>query len=744
MNILFLITVVVAVASAAPVALQLRRQPRALITLFFAEMSERFAYYGMRALLIFFLTQQLLFDDRYSERLYGEYTSLIYLVPLAGGFLADRWLGTRKAVSFGALLLVAGYFLIAIQGPPPTQVLSYDGVDYKFEVTGRFEQRSVRLVVGNGRYEVDTADNGDLAIKNLPPTSPLPPVVAAGAYKVTLKGSSDIFIGVFQIALAFIILGIGFFKPNISALVGQIYESDDPRRDSGFTLYYYGINVGAFWATVICGWLSTAVDWYVGFGAAALGMAAGAFVFQRGRPLLAGKGEPPNPQQLTAKRFAALNAEWMIYLGALAGIVAVYFLIQHYEWAGYVLGAASISVVGYLTRFMVTKCTRTERERLMLALVLIAASVVFFTLLNLTGSSLNQFAERNTDLRIGGETIGGAQVQALNPFYLALFAPAFAALWAFLGRRGKDLDPVVKFGLALLQVGAGFLVLAWGAQIHDAAFKVPFIVIALAYLLHSTGELCLSPVGLSQMTKLAPAAVVSTVMATWFLASSWAQFLAGPLAMWFATEPVAGEIQGPAAALADNILVFRVAGIIGLGIGVLLFLLGPVLKPWAHQGESPVNAIGPKIISQPSQSPRPKPAAGILAGPALFVSHVTEDARAAQEIISELERRGIRCWVASRDVRAGRPYDDEIVHAIESCRAMLLIFSDHCNESEYIRREVTVAGECHKLVIPFRIEDVQPKHGLRVRLSDLHWIDGFVAREGALDAVERTLVNTPG
>jgi POT family proton-dependent oligopeptide transporter len=209
--------------------------------------------------------------------------------------------------------------------------------------------------------------------------------------------------------------------------------------------------------------------------------------------------------------------------------------------------------------------------------------VVFWTLFEQAGSSLNQFAERSTDLGIGfGQTMSAAQTQSFNPGFILLFAPVFSAVWAFLGRRGADPNPVVKFGLGLVQVGAGFFILVWGAQFADAAYKVPVIFLAVAYLLHTTAELCISPVGLSQMTKLAPVAVVSTIMATWFLATSWAQWLAGLVAQLTASETVAGRVLDPARALATYVDVFRMVGLWGVGAGLLMLVLSPVLKKLAH------------------------------------------------------------------------------------------------------------------------------------------------------------------
>jgi len=295
MNLILVLGVVITLLTGAPVLIQLlRNHPRGLIILFFAEMWERFSYYGMRGILIFYLTQHLLFNDETANLQYGSYTSLVYLLPLLGGLLADRYLGTRKAVAFGALLLVAGHLTMAVEGRPSQQTLTYAGATYEVAAHGRMEGRQVRLMVEGQPHEFGPAPNGGLAIKTLPAGAPLPNVLPQGSY--TLETRADpLGRNAFFLAVSLIIMGVGFLKPNISTIVGQLYSQGDPRRDSGFTLYYYGINLGAFWASILCGLLGQTVGWWAGFGLAGVGMAAGFVVFVWGKPLLQGKGEPPNP-----------------------------------------------------------------------------------------------------------------------------------------------------------------------------------------------------------------------------------------------------------------------------------------------------------------------------------------------------------------------------------------------------------------------------------------------------------------
>jgi POT family proton-dependent oligopeptide transporter len=583
LDIVTLVGIVITVATMIPVLMQLRGHPKGLFVLFFAEMWERFSYYGMRGLLIFYLTEQFLFDDAFAQGQYGGYTALVYLLPLIGGFVADRWLGTRKAIAFGALLLVAGHFTMAVEGRPAVQVLTYHGAQYEFRAEGRMEGRKAQLEVGGRPYDFTSAPDGGLVIKGLPPGAPLPSVLPKDAAQLSVKGRDPAFVSVLYLALSLIIMGVGFLKANISSIVGQFYPEGDPRRDPGFTLYYYGINLGAFWAAILCGALGKTFGWWAGFGAAGAGMLLGYVVFVLGKPLLEGHGEPPDPAALARRAAGPVSVEQLIYIAGLAGVGVVWIVVRRFEWVGWLLGAGSIAVLGYLGVEMARRCTRVERDRMILALVLIAASVVFWTMFEQAGSSLNQFAERNTQLQLTAtQSISAPQIQSFNAGAILIAAPLFAALWAALGRRKLDPNPVIKFALGLVQVGLSFLIIVWGARFADAQSRAPLIFLALAYVVQTTGELCLSPVGLSQMTKLAPPLLISTVMATWFLASSWAQWLGGFVARLTAAATVAGQVLDPAKALATYVRVYGEAGWITVGLGVALGLASPWLKRLAH------------------------------------------------------------------------------------------------------------------------------------------------------------------
>jgi len=589
--------VIVTILTMIPVLLQLRQHPRGLFILFFAEMWERFSYYGMRGLLILYLTQKFLFDQSDAADHYGAYVALMYLMPLVGGILADRWLGTRKAIQFGAVLLVIGQLGLAIEGPGARQVLTYHGHDYSVSVEGRMADRTTRIMVAGQGYSFEASGDGGLKINGLPAGASLPSVLPKASYSLSVKDRNDLFLNLFYLALAANIMGVGYLKANISSIVGQLYPQGDPRRDPGFTLYYFGINLGSFWAGILPGLVGATVGWWAGFGLGALGMAAGLLVFVLGRPLLQGVGEPPSPQRLQRPIFGPITLEGALYCAAIPGIVIAYVLVGHNRWVQSLLILSSLVILGYIAWYMAARCTRVERERLGLALVLIAGSVVFWTLFEQAGTSLNLFADSNVNLSIGALSMTTAQTQAINPGFILIFAPVFAALWTWLGRRRLDPNPVWKFGLALIQVGGGFLLLVYGARFVDAEFRVPLIFLVLAYLLHTTGELCLSPVGLSQVTKLAPEVLLSTMVAVWFLSVSIANSIGAELAKLTGSETVGGQVLDRHASLLAANHIFSIIGWVAVGVGVVYLLLGPVLKRWSNGANEA--AIPPALAAEP-------------------------------------------------------------------------------------------------------------------------------------------------
>ena len=622
MNIVILLGIVITLATGIPVLLQiLKNHPKGLIICFFAEMWERFSFYGMRGLLIFYLTQHFLFPDSQASGQYGTYGSLVYLLPLIGGTVADRYIGTRKAIMFGAILLVMGHGLMAVEGSPAQQVLRSGDQTYAVQVVDRGEVKVSQVTIDGQAYDYTTAANGAATITGLPADSPL---ATAEVRSDVIKSTGENW---FFLALSLIIMGVGFLKPNISTLVGQLYPQGDPRRDSGFTLYYYGINLGAFWAAVLCGYLGQNFGWGWGFGLAGIGMLAGLIVFWLGKPLLQGKGESPFPELIKQPVAGFLNRELIIYILGFVGVGLLFFIVPNHTLVGYGLGISTLAALGFIAWFITFKIGKDKvaRERMMLAMVLIFGSAAFFTLFEQAGSSLNLFADRNVDLSLtsaAGTFLGipygtpaqmaaaglskaglwidtsitAAQTQSFNAGFILIFAPVFAALWAWLGSRKMDPNPVVKFGLGLIQVGLGFLVVVWGANsgMVSEAFRTPLILLALLYMLHTTGELFLSPVGLSQITKLSVPSIVSFMMAVWFMASSIAHFIGGEIAKRAGTETVGGEVTDPAAALQTSLDTFNMIGLWGVGIGVFFILISFIIAKWSHgaDGSGPVLTEG--------------------------------------------------------------------------------------------------------------------------------------------------------
>ncbi|MFC3713090.1 peptide MFS transporter [Sphingoaurantiacus capsulatus] len=482
--------------------------PKGLFVLFFAEMWERFSYYGMRALLIFYLTQHWLFSDEASSVIYGAYTALVYITPVIGGYLADRYLGQRKAVLYGAVLLTIGHFLMAFEGE---------------------------------------------------------------------GGQTSAYLNIFWLALSFIIVGSGFLKANISVIVGQLYPRTDVRRDGAYTIFYMGINVGAFIGTIIAGYLGQTYGWAYGFGAAGVGMLLGLIVFVWGTPLLMGRGESRDPQRLTS-RVAGLPFEWLLYGVGIVAVAVVWQLIQYQELVGTLLGVAGALLVGYVLFTAVFKLPAEDRDRIFAAMFLIVGSILFWALFEQAGSSLNLFADRHVDREIFGAVVPASVFQSVNPAYIILFAPVFAWLWTTLGRRGLEPSAPAKFGLAMIQLGAGFLVLVAGALAFGVENATPLVFIFLVYLFHTTGELCLSPVGLSAMNRLAPAHLAGLIMGTWFFASATGNFAAGLIAAATGSESASGS----GAAKTVVLDVYTTVGWTAVGVGVVVILISPLIKRLMH------------------------------------------------------------------------------------------------------------------------------------------------------------------
>jgi len=558
---------------------ELLGHPKGLFVLFLTEMWERFSYYGMRALLIFYLTQHFLFSDQKATTIYGAYIALVYVMPVIGGMLADRYLGARKAVTFGAILLVAGHTLMAVEGEPAKELMTYEGQTYEMVTAGRGSNAQQVLVEDGLQLPVSISDKSIL-IENAAAIG-LP--VRIDREEVELETVRDTnVLQVFYLALALIITGVGFLKANISTIVGALYPVGDERRDGGFTIFYMGINLGAFSASILCGALGQIYGWAYGFGLAGIGMLAGLVIFIRGKHLLMGRAEPPDPKLLEERPFLGIRREILIYLGGFVMLVAAWFLVQSQELFRHVLnGFAALILLGVVA-FSFLRCPREDRDRMLVATALILFQIPFWALFEQAGSSLNLFTDRVVDRTVFGMEIPASVFQSLNAFFIISLAPFFSMMWVNLARRGLEPSTPMKFVLGLLQVGLGFLVLVFGIQLSGETGLTSLVWIVLIYLLHTMGELCLSPVGLSMITKLSVTRVVGMMMGAWFLAIAFGSFLSGQIAALTGAETVGGEITDLATAKANYIDVYTNVGLVGVGVALVLLILTPLLRKGMH------------------------------------------------------------------------------------------------------------------------------------------------------------------
>jgi POT family proton-dependent oligopeptide transporter len=453
--------------------------PRGLSVLFFTEMWERFSYYGMRAILILFMTASVAtgglgFDTAKAGAIYGTYVSMVYITSLPGGWLADRFLGQRRATLYGGVLIMLGHISLAI------------------------------------------------------------PSLTA-----------------FYIGLGLVVLGTGLLKPNISTMVGGLYTPEDERRDAGFSIYYMGINTGAFIAPLVCGWLaqseafrgvlasmglSPESAWHWGFGMAAVGMFLGLVQYLSGWKHLGTAGMYPAAAESpaaaadnrrTLRRGAAVvvGGAGLLAVLALTGTVAI--SAQGVSDAlGLVLILTTVAI--FVWMFAAAKWTSEERRRLVVVLVLFVAATIFWSVFEQAGSTLNLFAQRSTRTEAFGIPFPASWLQSVAPFSLVVFSPVFAWIWTRLGRR--DPSSPAKFTIGLVCVALSFAILVVPGRDAEQGMRVSPLWLVATYLLHTFGELCLSPVGLSAMTRLAPARIAALTMGVWFVALSAGNYLGGRVA----------------------------------------------------------------------------------------------------------------------------------------------------------------------------------------------------------------------
>ena len=579
--------------------------PKGLYVCFTTELWERFSFYGMKFLLVLYLTKYHLFTDEMGLDVLGSYAGLVYALPLLGGMIADRYLGMRKSVVFGGISLSLGHILMAVEGHQ-----------------ARFYAAGTTLV-----------DNLTLASGE---------VITAGTLltdDIMMRDTAAL--DVFYFALALIVMGVGYLKPNISTIVGKLYTQEDPRRDSGFTIFYMGINIGSFAATLICGWLGETYGWGYGFGAAGIGMIIGLFTFLYGQKYLKGHAEPSDPEKLKKSALGPINVEWAIYLLSIPMLGVFWLLVQHEpvvlitqnvfliiaivglilysmihtkkdhnNTLAYVIAAIAIIsgicavianlhpiggleavadevlylsialIVGFVIYGFITHYS-VEFGRTVVLMILILSTIVFWALFEQAAGSMTLYADRIVDRELGDTTVTAAQFGSLNAGFIMLLAIPFAALWTWLAKKNLEPNTPVKFGLGILQAGLGFGALVFGAQFPNEAGQVAMIWLVLAYLLHTTGELCLSPVGLSAVTKLSIGNVVGVSMGTWFLATALSETVATRLGKLAAIDTSAvGETADAATALATYTELFEFLMWFGIGAGLFMIIISPVLRRW--------------------------------------------------------------------------------------------------------------------------------------------------------------------
>jgi len=484
-------------AAQASVAIEDQRQPRGLYVLFSAEAWERFSYYGMRALLVLYLVNHLQFPREKALEVFALYTGLVYLTPMLGGYLADKYLGARKAVLIGGILMALGHLAMAFE--------------------------------------------------------PL----------------------LYQ-ALGLLIVGNGFFKPNISTIVGGLYRENDPRRDGGFTIFYMGINLGAFFSPLVCGTLGEKVGWHWGFGAAGIGMIAGLLVFVWGQKLLGTTGFPPGREVTASTRL--LPRDWRdvgVYTLACTALVWAIVAVGSMVGQGPMLiGGVAVCGVALVGQRLFSKpdtavepLTRDEWARIGVIAVLAFFNIFFWMGFEQAGGTFTLFADKQTDRHLFGWEIPASFFQSINPLIIVTLAPVFSVMWRKIDQSRYAISTPAKMGIGMILLGCGFVVMYIAQGIAAETGLVGPLWLVSVYFLHTVGELCLSPIGLSMVSKLSPARLTAVMMGVWFASSAVANYTAGIL------EAFLHDFHIPL----YGFLIFS-----SIGAGGLLLGITPILKKYMH------------------------------------------------------------------------------------------------------------------------------------------------------------------
>ncbi len=408
-------------------------------------------------------------------------------------------------------------------------------------------------------------------------------LMAIGEFMILGGTESWLYLG-----MGTIIVGNGYFKANISSIVGRLYDDDDPRKDSGFTIFYIGINIGALLATTVCAEVGIKYGYHYGFALAGIGMLLGILFFILGGKEINEHSQPPNPERLYAKDFGPFNRFHLTIFGSLLIIPILYFLIMYNQVVGILLAVVAVYVIFTLLSTAFSG-DNVLRDRIIVLIILMFFNIVFWACFEQAGTSLTLFAERNIDRDIFGWEMGSATTQFFNPFFILIFGSIFSVMWVKLSQMKKNPSIPAKFGLGIMQLGLGYLVVLVGNMFVSPEYLLPLWTIAFLYLLHTTGELFLSPIGLSMVTKLAPKTMTGTVMGAWFLSFAGSNYLAGILAQATgsgeehgATQKMIEEAMSPANTLATYVDVYGNIGFITVGIGLLLVIISPMLNKLMH------------------------------------------------------------------------------------------------------------------------------------------------------------------
>lgn len=474
--------------------------PRGLSTLFFTELWERFSYYGMRGILVLFLTDAVRggfgMTTETAGAIYGLYTAAVYMVALPGGWIADRLIGQRNAIFNGGIIIAAGHFTMALVEVIPTA---------------------------------------------------------------------------FYVGLVLIVIGTGLLKPNVSAIVGGLYPEGGSRRDAGFSIFYMGINIGAFMGPLVCGKLGEQVSWHYGFGAAGVGMVLGLIQYKLGLKHLGTVGEKPKKEP---QEHAKDKRSFYRGIGVLASIGIILTLVNVTgiwrfsleQFAGLLGGAVILLVVVYFAWVLLMgKLDSQEKGRVVVIFFLFIGAALFWSGFEQAGSSMNLFAERLTNRVVFGWEAPASWLQSVNPLFIVILAPVFGMIWSTLGTRAPSIGMKFAYGLVLL--GAGFFVIAWGATYSGSGGPgVSPVWLIVTYFLHTVGELCLSPVGLSSITKLSPHRYVGQMMGIWFMGAALGNLIAGLVGGKFESLPLPQ--------------LFVTVALVSTGAGLFFVVLSKPIKKW--------------------------------------------------------------------------------------------------------------------------------------------------------------------